>query len=262
MKLAQTASNSSLTINGVPITATSNKISSAMTGVSLTLTGNTAASTLTIGSSTTGISSAVGKVATDLNAAIASISKETYWAGSSTTTSRPPRASSAEKSGALAGNYTAESISNQLLSAVSGAAASGMTSNSIGLTVSSKGAVALNSTTFASAYAKNPTAVQKLLGQIYTGLSTATKQALGSSTGTSSTGNAVGEGTIAAQTDCRARTRSPPLTAKSRRWRRPTPRSWTIWPRPIPRRNRPRATPRSRQMYLDIYHQHRSSSSS
>ena len=40
MKLAQSAANSSLTINGVPITATSNKISSAMTGVSLTLTGN------------------------------------------------------------------------------------------------------------------------------------------------------------------------------------------------------------------------------
>ena len=76
-----------------------------------------------------------------------------------------------------------------------------MTSNSIGLTVSSKGAVALNSTTFASAYAKNPTAVQNLLSQIYTGLSTATKQALGSSTSTSSTGNAVGEGTITAQTD-------------------------------------------------------------
>ncbi len=40
-----------------------------------------------------------------------------------------------------------------------------MTSNTIGLTVSSKGAVALNSTTFASAYAKNPTAVQNLMAR-------------------------------------------------------------------------------------------------
>ncbi|HTJ88548.1 MAG TPA: flagellar filament capping protein FliD, partial [Acidocella sp.] len=206
MTRTQTAGDSSLTINGVPITATSNKLSSAMAGVSLTLTGK-GSSTLTIGSSTTGISSAVGKVATDLNAALATISKETYWAGSSTSTSSASAsasASSAKKTGALAGNYTAESISTQLLSAVSGAAASGMTSNSIGLTVSSTGAVALNSTTFASAYAKNPTAVQNLLGQIYTGLSTATKQALGSSTSTSTSGtsavNTVGEGTIAAQT--------------------------------------------------------------
>ena len=111
-------------------------------------------------------------------------------------------ASSAPKTGALAGNYTAESISNQLLSAVSGAAASGVTSNSIGLTVSSKGAVALNSTTFASAYAKNPTAVQNLLTQIYSSLSTTTKQALGSSTSTSGgTTASVGAGTIAAQTN-------------------------------------------------------------
>ncbi len=83
-----------------------------------------------------------------------------------------------------------------------------MTSNSIGLTVSSKGAVALNSTTFASAYAKNPTAVQNLLSQIYTGLSTATKQALGSSTSTSS---------------------GPALRwARARSRRRPTPSTNTI----------------------------------
>jgi flagellar hook-associated protein 2 len=198
LKLAQTASNASLTINGVPVTSTSNKISSALTGVSLTLTakGN---STLTIGSSINGISSAVGKVATDLNTAISTIAKQTLFVGSSTSASA---SASAPKSGALAGNFTAEGISNQLLSAVSGAAASGMSSNSIGLTVSSKGAVALNAATFASAFAKNPTAVQTLLGKISSALGTVTKQALGTSTGTSGgTGNSVGEGTLTAQTD-------------------------------------------------------------
>jgi flagellar hook-associated protein 2 len=200
VKLAQTASNASLTINGVPITSTSNKISSALTGVSLTLTakGN---STLTIGSSINGISSAVGKVATDLNTAISTIAKQTLFVGSSNSASASASAS-APKSGALAGNFTAEGISNQLLSAVSGAAASGMSSNSIGLTVSSKGAVALNAATFASAFAKNPTAVQTLLGKISSALGTVTKQALGTSTGTSGgTGNSVGEGTLTAQTD-------------------------------------------------------------
>ena len=159
MTRAQRASDSSLTINGVPITATSNKISSAMTGVSLTINGK-GSSTLNISSSTAGVSGAVGTVATNLNAAISAIAKQTYWAGSAATTTASSASSATQKSGALAGNYTAESISTQLLSAVSGAAASGMTSNTIGLTVSSKGAVALNSTTFASAYAKNPTAVQ------------------------------------------------------------------------------------------------------
>ncbi|HEY1858027.1 flagellar filament capping protein FliD [Acidocella sp.] len=197
---AQTAKNSSLTLNGVPIIRSSNNISSAMPGVSLTLTSK-GSSTLNIGSSPTAITSAVGTVASDLNSALSTISKETFWAGSSTTTASAS-ASSAAKSGGLAGNTTAESISNQLLSAVSGAAASGMTSNSIGLTVSSKGTVALDSTTFAAAYTQNPTAVQKLLGEIQTSLSTATKQALGSSTSTSSDSTAtVGGGTIAAQTD-------------------------------------------------------------
>lgn len=198
VQVAQTAGNANLTINGVPVTSTSNKISSALTGVSLTLTAK-GTSTLTIGSSTNGISSAVGKVATDLNSAISTIAKQTLFVGSSPAASA---SASAPKSGALAGNFTAEGISNQLLSAVSGAAASGVSSNSIGLTVSSKGAVALNTATFASAYAKNPTAVQTLLGKISSALGTVTKQALGSSTGTSGgTGNSVGEGTITAQTD-------------------------------------------------------------
>ncbi len=85
MTRAQRAGNSSLTMNGVPITATSNKISSAMTGVSLTLNGK-GSSTLNISSSTTGVSSAVGKVATNLNAAISAIAKQTYWASSAPTT--------------------------------------------------------------------------------------------------------------------------------------------------------------------------------
>ncbi|HVE22008.1 MAG TPA: flagellar filament capping protein FliD [Acidocella sp.] len=200
MQLAQKAGNAALTINGVPITSTSNDISSALTGVSLNLTA-TGTSTLTIGSSTNSVSSAVNKVATDLNAAISTIAKQTLFVSASSA-SASASASSGKKSGALAGNINAENISNQLLSAVSGAAASGMTSNLIGLTVSSKGAVALNATTFASAFAKNPTAVTKLLGQIETSLSTVTKQALGSSTSTSAgTSVSAGEGIITAQTN-------------------------------------------------------------
>ncbi|OYV41270.1 MAG: hypothetical protein B7Z80_02210, partial [Rhodospirillales bacterium 20-64-7] len=77
----------------------------------------------------------------------------------------------------MLGNFAASDLSNQLLTAVTGAAASGVTSNSVGLTVSSTGAVAFNSGTFATAYAANPTGVAALVTQIYKTLNTVTTSA-------------------------------------------------------------------------------------
>jgi flagellar hook-associated protein 2 len=111
---------------------------------------------------------------------------------------------SSAKVGPLLGNFAASDLSNQLLTAVTGAAASGVTSNSVGLTVSSTGAVAFNSGTFATAYAANPTGVAALVTQIYKTLNTVTTSAIGSGTsGTStSTGTTAGtnKGSINAQT--------------------------------------------------------------
>ncbi|OYV56345.1 MAG: flagellar hook protein, partial [Acidocella sp. 21-58-7] len=174
--LAQAASSATLNINGVPVTNASNSITSAIAGVSISLaaSGNTQ---ISVGSSPGGIAAVVGTVATNLNAAIAAIAKQTAYVPAS---SANASSASSAKAGPLLGNFAASDLSTQLLTAVTGAAASGVTSNNIGLTVSSTGAVSFNSGTFATAYALNPTGVSKLISQIYQSLSTVTTSAIGS----------------------------------------------------------------------------------
>ena len=191
MTLAQAATNASFDINGVPVSNTSNTISNALSGVSITLAAS-GSTTLSVSSSPGAIAGALSTVASNLNAAVAAIAKQTaYVPASSASTS-----TSSAKSGPLLGNFTASDMSNQLLTAVTGAAASGMTSNAVGFSVSSTGAVSFNSATFSAAYAKNPTAVTALVNQIYKGLDTVTSGALG---GTGSNGSAGTTGSIGAQ---------------------------------------------------------------
>jgi len=195
---AQAASNASFKINGVPVSTSTNSVSSAVSGVSISLVGS-GSTELTVGSAPGAIATVVSTVATNLNAAIAAIAKQTAFVPASTSSA----SASAAKSGPLLGNFTAADISNQLLSSVSGAVASGVTSNAIGLTVSSTGAVSFNSATFATAYAANPTGVTALVTQIYKNLNSVSTNALGSAAGSGSsvntTGNGANKGSIAAQ---------------------------------------------------------------
>jgi len=195
---AQAARNSSFKLNGVPISNATNTITTAISGVTLTLTGSGTvgtggaltgnSATVTVGSSPGAIASEVGTVANSLNAAIAAINKQTAFTPAS---SASGTTTSSAQSGPLLGNFTATDLSQQLLSAISGAAASGATANSIGFSISSAGAVSFNSGTFATAYAANPTGVTTLVNQIYKTLDTLTTSAIGSG----GTG-----GTIAAET--------------------------------------------------------------
>ncbi len=177
------AKNGGLEINKVPITISSNTLTTAISGATISLAAS-GSTTVTISSSPGGIANALGAVATNLNAAIAAIAKETAYTPASASAT-----SSAGTAGPLLGNFTATDLSNQLLTAVSGAAASGATSNTIGLTVSSTGAVSFNSATFATAYAANPTGVTALVSQIYKNLDSLTVGALGA-TGSNGTLNA------------------------------------------------------------------------
>jgi len=183
---AQFAQNAALNINGVPITSPTNTITTAVSGVTLSLVGG-GSTTVTVSSSPGGIANAVDSVATSLNAAIAAIAKQTAYVPAS---SASAASASSAQSGPLLGNFTASDLTNQLLSRVSSAAASGQTSNTIGLKISSTGSVSFDSATFATAYAANPKAVTTLVSQIYKNLSTVTGAALGSGTS---------KGTIAAQ---------------------------------------------------------------
>jgi flagellar hook-associated protein 2 len=199
--VAQSAKNAALTVNGIPLSNASNTISSALTGVSLTLAGS-GSTTVQVSKSSAAISSALSSVAKSLNAAVASIATQTKYAPPTTTTTGTTTSSaSAAKSGPLIGNFTATNLSYQLVSAVSGAAASGLTSNAIGLTVNSSGNIAFNQSTFGTAYASNPTGVQNLLTSIYNSLNNVTTGALGNG-GKSASGTAApnSSGSIGAQT--------------------------------------------------------------
>jgi len=187
MTTEQKAKNASATINGVPVSAATNTLGSAISKVSLTLNG-TGSSTVSVSSSTTGLAGALSSVASTLNAAISSISKETAYVAPSSASSAKS-SSSSTKSGPLLGNFTADDMSNQLLTAISGAAASGVSANALGFTVSKTGAVSFSSSTFATAYAANPTAAQNLITQIYKNLDGVTTGALGA-TGSNGTLNA------------------------------------------------------------------------
>jgi flagellar hook-associated protein 2 len=180
--LAQTASDASLTMNGVPIVSTSNTLGSAVAGVTISLVGSGLAS-LSVSSSPTNLSTSVQSVATGLNSAIAAITAQTKYVAASSGSS----SASAAVSGPLLGNFSATSLKNALQTSVSALVASGISAGAVGLSINSAGTIAFNATSFASEYAKNPTAVQKLVGQLYKTLNTITVGAIGGSASASST---------------------------------------------------------------------------
>ncbi len=186
------ARDAALDINGVPVSHSTNTVSSAVSGLTITLAASsTTGTSIKVTNSPDGLTAAFSSVASTLNAAIASITTEIKFTPATTSTNGS--GSTAATAGPLIGNFTATNLEAQLLTAVSGAQASGLSANSIGLTVSSAGTVSFNSTTFQSAFASKPTAVEKLVSDIYKTLKSVTTGALGSAD------NPAG-GTISAQT--------------------------------------------------------------
>ncbi|WP_234731526.1 flagellar filament capping protein FliD [Acidocella facilis] len=184
--LTQSAKDASLSLNGVPITSASNTLSNAVGGLTVKLAASGSTS-ISVASSPSSLSTALSQVSTDLNKAISTIAGQIkYVSSASAAKASAASASASTKSGPLLGNFTATDLSSQLMSSVSEAQASGISAASIGLKVGTSGAISFDSTSFASAYAKNPKAVQTLVSQIYTSLSTVTKAAIGS--GSASTG--------------------------------------------------------------------------
>jgi flagellar hook-associated protein 2 len=116
---------------------------------------------------------------------VSSIAKETKY----TPATGSGSSASSAKAGPLLGNFTAGNLSNELLTAISGAAASGMTSNGIGLTIDSSGAISFNASTFNHAYTSNPHAVQTLVNQVYSTLKDLTSTAIGGSGSGNSSGS-------------------------------------------------------------------------
>jgi flagellar hook-associated protein 2 len=184
-----TARNANLDINGIPVSHSTNTISSAVTGLTINLAASSeTGTTIKVSNSSAGVAAAVSNVATTLNAAIAGITTEIKYTPA--TKSASASGSTAATAGPLIGNFIATNLESQLLQAVSGAEASGLSADSIGFSVSSAGTISFTSSTFESAYKSNPTAVEKLVSSIYTTLSEITTGALGSTD--NSSGGALG----------------------------------------------------------------------
>jgi flagellar hook-associated protein 2 len=188
--LAQGAANAALTINGVPVTSTSNTLSSAVSGLTITL-GASGSTVLSVAASGSSVSSNLSAVATTLSQAVASIAKATKFVAASAASA----ASGSAKSGPLLGSVTADELSNSLLNAIASLSASGLSANAVGFSVSATGAVKFDSSTFSTAYAANPTAVTTLVSKIYSNLHSVTVAALGSGSGSASTVSVSGSGT-------------------------------------------------------------------
>jgi flagellar hook-associated protein 2 len=202
--LTQSASDAAVTLNGVPVTSASNTLGSAIPGLTISLAGS-GSTTINVARSSTQLAGAVSAVATSLSSVLSSIASATAFVPASSASSASASGSSKAKSGPLLGNFAATDLSSQLLSAVSGAAASGLSATSIGLTVSAAGKVSFNSTTFNTALSQNPAGVQALVGKIYSTLSTISAGAIGTSgssasTTSTSTSTTANTGTIGAQT--------------------------------------------------------------
>ncbi len=164
MTLGQAARNASFTLNGVPVTETSNSGVSLVSGLTLNLVSSGSA-TVSVNSSSTGLSSALSAFANKLNSAVSQIAKQTAFV--------PPKSSASASSksaqtGPLLGNVQVQQLKQDLLSAVSSATSSGMTANALGFTISSSGKLSFSSTTFASAYAANPTGADALIKTLET----------------------------------------------------------------------------------------------
>lgn len=162
LTLAQAAQDASFNLNGEPVTEPANGSIKLLQGLTINLTSSGSAA-VSVTKSSQGLSSALSTLTTQFNNAVSLIAKQTEYKAGKTSASATSSASAKPQIGPLLGNVQVEQLQQALLSGVSSAVGSGLSANAIGLTVSSGGQVAFNSTTFGSAYVKNPAAVDKLV---------------------------------------------------------------------------------------------------
>jgi len=157
MTRASTATNASLTVDGIPISSATNTISGAIPGLTLDLTGVISAgnpATLTIASDTTQISQALSTFVSDYNAALSQVNSQFTFSTSS------------GSQGVLSTDSTIRSLQNALegvvaysSSVTSGGSGTIGTLGDLGITVKDDGSLSLDSSKLTSAMA-NPAAVQ------------------------------------------------------------------------------------------------------
>lgn len=153
---ASTATNASLTVDGIPVSSASNTVSGAVPGLTLNLTGTTDANdpaTLTVAADTTQISQALSTFVSDYNTALSQVNSQFTYS------------TSTGSQGVLSSDSTVRSLQSALegIAAYISPAASGSGSiqslADLGITVNDDGSLSLDSSQLNAALA-NPTAVQ------------------------------------------------------------------------------------------------------
>jgi flagellar hook-associated protein 2 len=143
--------DANLTVDGVPLVSSTNKLSTAITGVTLNLTGTSASEVeLDVGPDTTKITTALNSFITAYNAAIADLNGQFQYSAGGT-------------AGTLEEDSAARLTQAQLLSSMSAVTndnATFKTLGTLGITMGDDGTLSLDSTTFASALDNNYSDVQ------------------------------------------------------------------------------------------------------
>jgi len=193
MTLGQAARNASFTLNGVPVTETSNTGVPLVKGLTVNLKSSGSAM-VSVSNSPSSLSSALSTFANKLNNAISVIATQTAFAPPKSSASAVGSSSGA-KAGPLLGNVQVQQLKQELLSAISSAAGNGLCANSLGFSISSAGDLSFSSSTFATAYKANPTGVDNLIKTIETNVGNIVTAAVGTSGSSSVSGS--GSGTAA-----------------------------------------------------------------
>ena len=148
---ANTGTDASITVDGVPITSASNTVTGALSGVTLNLQGAASGTEigLQIGPDTASISSAINSFVSDYNTLISDVNSQFTY--NSTT----------NVAGTLQQDSAVQGLQSQLLQASNYLASSGTytTLTSLGITTNSDGTLSVNASTLDNAIAANSTAV-------------------------------------------------------------------------------------------------------
>lgn len=174
---AGTATNASLTVDGIPISSASNTVAGAIAGLTLNLTGTTPSNnpaTLTVASDTNQISQALSTFVSDYNSALSQVNSEfTFSASSGSQGVLSADGAVRSLQGALEGIVAYNSPNT---SAGSGAVQS---LSDLGITVNNDGSLSLDTSKLTTAMA-NPGAVQNFFqGTVLNGFAQQFSSAIG-----------------------------------------------------------------------------------
>jgi Flagellar capping protein len=159
MTLSQQAQNAGVSINGLPVTSTTNTISGAIPGVTLNLLQASGSATLQVSSSNSGFVTGVQSFVSAFNKTMGTINQLTAYNAQ------------AGSGGPLLGDASVQGLRTQLLDMISGQGigiSSGSSYNSlgsVGLGLTSSGTISLNTGTLSTALTADFNTVAGLFGQ-------------------------------------------------------------------------------------------------